>query len=87
MNTRYALCILALLFLSACEQEKWIPIYQGEETLAFSHYLGIPDSSIKGLDLPNDSLGNYTSGLGYEDPLTVYSIIQEGEEHLINSSC
>lgn len=87
MNTRHILFIfITLLCLSACKEEKWIPIYTGEEYLSFKHYLGIPDASIKGLALPQDSLGNYTSGLGYEDPLEVFSISQEGEEYLIRIS-
>ena len=87
MNTRHTLFVcITLFFFSACKQEKWIPIYEVEKELRFKNYLGIPDSSIKNLDLPKDSLGNYTSGLGYEDPLEVFSIIQEGEENLIRIS-
>ena len=83
---RLILSFSLLILLSGCHENEWIPIYQGEEELHFGHYLGIPDSSIHGLDLPTDSLGNYTKGFGYEDPLEVYTIGQVGGESVIRIS-
>lgn len=72
--------ILLSLLLSACNKQKegeWIPLFDGQQLPGY-HYLGIPDSSIHGLDLERDSSGQYIRGLGYEDPLEVFSVL-EGE--------
>ena len=74
------LCGLATL---GCVEHHWQPIYSGEPSLAFEHYLGIPDSSIELPDLARDSLGNYLEGLGSRDPLEVFTIQQVEGENVI----
>lgn len=77
---------LLTFLISACETNEWVSIYDGQDELEFNHYLGIPDSSIHGLNLKKDSLGHYVEGLGYSDPLNVYSITQLEGENVIRIS-
>ncbi|WP_422079970.1 family 16 glycoside hydrolase [Ulvibacterium sp.] len=78
--------LLFLLMNFSCTENKWIPIYQGEDAMAFKHYLGIPDSSVQVQGLRKDSLGNYVEGLGYNDPLDVFTIDTLNDEKVIRIS-
>ena len=73
-------CIIAAVSTNSCFNDSWHSIYDGEPTLLFNHYLGIPHSLIDLPGLDKDSLGHYTEGLGHTDPLEVFSIQNlEGE--------
>ncbi|MEM9142497.1 MAG: hypothetical protein AAGA86_05875, partial [Bacteroidota bacterium] len=61
------LCLLFLV-LSCGKKNPWISLFPNVESKPYKHYLGIPDSSVHVPNLPKDSLGNYTKGLGSEDP-------------------
>lgn len=80
------IAISFFLVILGCSENKWTPIYQGEDTLRFKHYLGIPDSSVNVQGLKKDSLGNYTEGLGYNDPLNVFTIDTLDHENVIRIS-
>lgn len=76
-----------LIAISSCKHSNaWQPVYNGESELNFKHYLGRPDSSIHIEGLAKDSLGNYTEGLGYNDPLKVYTIAELENENVIRIS-
>jgi len=76
----------SILIISCKKNNEWRPIYNGESELNFKHYLGRPDSSIHIEGLKKDSLGNYVEGLGYNDPLEVYTIAQLENENVIRIS-
>jgi len=85
LSPLYIPIFLSLMF-GSCSENNWIPIYQGQETLTFKHYLGIPDSSVHVPGLKKDSLGNYLEGLGYNDPLGVFTIDSLDKENVIRIS-
>lgn len=66
------LILSLMLALSACGNNEWQPLFDGEDLPPNNHFLGIPDASVSVPGLPKDRLGNYTESLGYRDPLEVY---------------
>ncbi|MEM1134676.1 MAG: DUF1080 domain-containing protein [Bacteroidota bacterium] len=78
---KIVLVSINLAFLSNCQNSKWEPLFDGKKLPPYNHYLGIPDSSINIPGLKKDSLGNYIEGLGWNDPLNVYSVVSlEGKQ-------
>ncbi len=84
--TAYLIHVIWILAIQSCKQDQWIGIYDGQSTLEFDHYLGIPDSSIDLAGLKKDCLGNYIEGLGLEDSLEVFSIANLDGENVISIS-
>ncbi|MGB3619038.1 MAG: DUF1080 domain-containing protein [Catalinimonas sp.] len=78
-----------MIVASSCnggEEGEWIPLFDGRNLPPFNHYLGKPDPSVDVPGLQRDSLGNYTEGLGWSDPLGVYEVRSVDDEPVIRIS-
>lgn len=85
-KTGFAVYIIIMSFLYGCDNQNWISLFDGEN-LPGIHYLGVPDPSVDVEGIPRDSSGNYLHGLGYSDPLQVFSIVEDEKgEKLIRIS-
>jgi hypothetical protein len=74
---------VALLFActwAAAEETStrgWAPLFNGRDLTGWETWLGIPDKSVAGLDLPRDQDGRYAEVLGLNrDPKQVFSVVE-----------
>jgi len=55
----------------------WTPLFNGRDLTGWETWLGIPDRSVAGLDLPRDPDGRYTAPLGLNvDPKRVFTVVE-----------
>jgi hypothetical protein len=55
----------------------WTALFNGRDLTGWDTWLGIPDKSVSGLELPRDAEGRYTSALGLNvDPKRVFSVVE-----------
>ena len=55
----------------------WASLFNGHDLAGWETWLGIPDQSEVGLDLPRDQDGRYTSALGLNvDPKHVFTVVE-----------
>ena len=55
----------------------WAALFNGRDLTGWQTWLGIPDKSVTGLDLPRDADGRYTSALGLNvDPKRVFTVVE-----------
>ena len=85
LNQNTFIFILFICF-AGCAKEKWQPLFDGANLPPSGHYLGRPDRSVEVPGLKKDSLGNYLEGLGYSDPLEVFSVADHQGESVIRIS-
>ena len=54
----------------------WTSLFNGHDLAGWETWLGIPDKSVAGLDLPRDQDGRYTAPLGLNvDPRHVFTVV------------
>lgn len=78
------ICIISTLV--SCKTNEWQTLFNGKDLPPHNHYLGIPDATIDIPGLKRDSLGNYLEGLGWNDPLEVFSVVELENEPVIRIS-
>jgi hypothetical protein len=55
----------------------WTSLFNGHDLTGWETWLGIPDKSATGLDLPRDREGRYTAALGLNvDPKHVFTVVE-----------
>jgi 3-keto-disaccharide hydrolase len=55
----------------------WTALFNGHDLTGWETWLGIPDKSVTGLDLPRDQEGRYTAPLGLNvDPRHVFTVVE-----------
>jgi hypothetical protein len=55
----------------------WTSLFNGHDLTGWETWLGIPDKSVTGLDLPRDQEGRYTAALGQNvDPKHVFTVVE-----------
>ena len=82
----YPIFLLLTIYCISCQNSEWQSLFNGKELPPYHHYLGIPDASIDIPGLEKDSLGNYIQGLGWSDPLKVFSVAGLENESVIRIS-
>jgi hypothetical protein len=54
----------------------WISLFNGTDLSGWDTWLGIPNASVTGLDLPKDETGKYTAAQGLNsDPKKVFTVV------------
>src|SRR5439155_23731917 len=72
---RRALMLVATAILAAAPA--WASLFNGHDLAGWETWLGIPDQSEVGLDLPRDQDGRYTAALGLNvDPKHVFTVVE-----------
>jgi len=65
----------------------WTPLFNGHDLSGWETWLGIPDQSTTGIDLPRDADGRYTAPLGLNvDPKQVFTVVQVDRQPAIRIS-
>lgn len=82
----YPIFLLLAVLCTSCQNNNWQSLFNGSELPTNNNYLGIPDASIDIPGLEKDRLGNYTQGLGWNDPLEVFSVVELENKSVIRIS-
>src|SRR5438094_529459 len=72
---------LALLIATAAAADEkagpWTQLFNGRDLTGWETWLGIPDKSTAGIDLPRDADGRYAAPLGLNvDPKQVFTLVE-----------
>jgi len=72
---------LALLIAAAATADEkagaWTRLFNGRDLSGWETWLGIPEKSTAGIDLPRDADGRYTAPLGLNvDPKQVFTVVE-----------
>lgn len=66
--------------------QEWMPLFDGKRLPDHNHYLGVPPKTSDVPGLERNEQGEYTEGLGWDDPLGVFSIVEYDGEPVIRIS-
>lgn len=75
-------------YLSVSAEGGWEALFNGKDLSNWYHYLAKPDKSIDVAGLPRNADGTYQQPIGFmsEDPLKVFSVVEEDGESCIRIS-
>ena len=85
----YVFSLLAMMLMVSCNScdQKWEPLFNGNDLSGWEFYLGVPDPSVDVPGMDRNEEGVYTQPLGVgNDPLNVFTVVEVDGTSAIRAS-